>query len=136
MDWTDPCKYLSGNMLATNGSVCFLVDGSSDFPAPGGSGGPRQPPSCWAVDFGLDTFKSKSLWDKLMSPFHQAVLRSSIQHALSTQHGLVLAIGGSWRGDISRNRPMPFVLCRKRGCFAGVWANASAPPVIMGAASF
>ena len=26
MDWTDPCKYLSGNMLATNGSVRFLAD--------------------------------------------------------------------------------------------------------------
>ena len=77
----------------------------------------------------------KSLWDKLMSPFHQAALRSRIQHTLSAQHDLVLAIGGSWHGDISQTRPMPFVPCRKRACFAGLWGNASTPPVIMGPAS-
>ena len=73
----------------------------------------------------------KSLWGKLVSPFHQAVLGSRIQHTPSAQRGLVLAIGGSWYGDISQNRPMPFVPCRKRACVAGLWANASAPPVIM-----
>lgn len=31
---------------------------------------------------------------KLMSLFRQAVLRSRIQHMLSTLHGLMLAIGG------------------------------------------
>jgi hypothetical protein len=65
-----------------------------------------------------------------MSPFHQTVLRSRIQHTLSAQRGLVLVIVGSWYGDISQNRPMPFVPCRKRACVAGLWANASAPPVI------
>jgi hypothetical protein len=30
-----------------------------------------------------------------MSPFHQTVLRSRIQHTLSAQRGLVLVIGGS-----------------------------------------
>ena len=76
----------------------------------------------------------KSLWGKLVSPFHQAVLRLRIQHTFSAQHGLVLAIGGSRHGDISQNSPMPFVPSRKRACVAGLWANASAPPVIMGPA--
>jgi hypothetical protein len=31
----------------------------------------------------------------LMSLFRQAVLRSRVQHTLSTRHGLVLTIGGS-----------------------------------------
>ena len=76
-----------------------------------------------------------SLWDKLMSTFLQAVLRSGIQYTLSTQHGMVLAIGGSWHGDISQNRLMLSLPCRKRAWFAGLPTIASAPPVIMGRVS-
>jgi hypothetical protein len=76
-----------------------------------------------------------SLWDKLMSAFRQAVLRSGIQYTLSTQHGKVLAIDGSWHGDISQNRLMLALPCRKCAWFAALRTNASAPPVIMGLAS-
>ena len=68
----------------------------------------------------------------LMSLFRQAVLRSRIQHTLSTLHGLVLAIGGSWHHDASQNRLLLSVTRRKRAWFSGLWANASAPPVIHG----
>ncbi|WP_018955122.1 hypothetical protein, partial [Thioalkalivibrio sulfidiphilus] len=68
----------------------------------------------------------------LMSLFRQAVLRSRIQHTLSTLHGLVLAIGGSWHPDVKQNKLMLSVPRRKRAWFAGLWANASAPPVIHG----
>ena len=66
----------------------------------------------------------------LMSLFRQAVLRSRNQHTLSTLHGLVLAIGGSWHHDSSQNRLMLSLPRRKRAWFSGLWANASAPPVI------
>ncbi|MDF9393708.1 MULTISPECIES: hypothetical protein [Methylococcus] len=58
------------------------------------------------ADFGLDAFSMRDFWAteaalgfampayKLMSLFRQAVLRSRIQHMLSTLHGLVQAIGG------------------------------------------
>jgi hypothetical protein len=62
----------------------------------------------------------------------QAVLRSRIQHTLSTLHGLVLAIGGTWHQDSSENKLMLSVPRRKRPWFSGFWANASAPPVIHG----
>jgi len=68
----------------------------------------------------------------LMSLFRQAVLRSRIQHTLSTLHGLVLAIGGSWHLDASQSKLMLSVPRQKRAWFAGLWANASAPPVIHG----
>ena len=68
----------------------------------------------------------------LMSLFRQAVLRSRIQHTLLTLHGLVLAIGGSWHHGASQNRLMLSVPRRKRAWFSGLWANASAPPVILG----
>ncbi len=68
----------------------------------------------------------------LMSLFRQAVLRSRIQDTLSTLHGLVLAIGGSWHHDASQNRLLLSVPRRKRAWFSGLWANASAPPVIHG----
>jgi hypothetical protein len=63
------------------------------------------------------------------------VLRTRVQHTLSTIHGLVLAIGGSWHHDASQNKLMLSVPRRKRTWFAGLWANASAPPVIQGAQS-
>ena len=95
-------------------------------------------------DFGLDAFNLRDFWAteaalgfamlayNLMSLFRQAVLRSRIQHTLSTLHGLVLNIGGSWHRDASQNRLMLSVPRRKRAWFAGLWANASAPPVIHG----
>ena len=96
------------------------------------------------ADFGLDAFNMRDFWAteaalgfamlayNLMSLFRQAVLRSKIQHTLSTLHGLVLAIGGSWHTDNSQNKLMLSVPRRKRAWFSGIWANASAPPVIHG----
>ena len=99
------------------------------------------------ADFGLDAFNLNAFWAteaalgfamlayNLMSLFRQAVLRSRIQHTLSTLHGLVLAIGGSWHKDPSQNRLMLSVPRRSRAWFSGLWAHASAPPVIPGLAS-
>ena len=96
------------------------------------------------ADFGLDAFNLRDFWAteaalgfamlayNLMSLFRQAVLRSRIQHTLSTLHGLVLAVGASWHNDTSRNILLLSVPRRKRAWFAGLWANASAPPVISG----
>ena len=96
------------------------------------------------ADFGLDAFNMRDFWAteaalgfamlayNLMSLFRQAVLRSRIQHTLSTLHGLMLAIGASWHQDASQNRLMLSVPRRKRAWFAGLWANVSAPPVIPG----
>lgn len=98
------------------------------------------------ADFGLDAFNLRDFWAteaalgftmlayNLMSLFRQAVLRSRIQHTLSTMHGLVLAVGGSWHKDPSQNRLMLSVPRRKRAWFAGLWANTSAPPIIPGIA--
>jgi hypothetical protein len=69
---------------------------------------------------------------KLMSLFRQAVLRSRIQHPLSTLHGLVLSVSASWRRDASQNRLRLSVPRHKRAWFAGLWDHASAPPVIHG----
>ena len=49
-----------------------------------------------------------------------------------TLFGLVLAVGASWHRDASQNRLMLSVPRRKRTWFAGLWANASAPPIIHG----
>jgi hypothetical protein len=54
--------------------------------------------------------------------------------AVSTLHGLALAIGGSWHQDASQNRLMHSDPRRKRAWFSGLWANASEPPVIPGLA--
>lgn len=99
------------------------------------------------ADFGLDAFNLQEFWAteaalgfamlayNLMSVFRQAVLRSRVQHTLSTLHGLVLAIGASWHRSKGENRLMLSVPRRKRAWFAGLWANASAPPAIPGIAS-
>ena len=96
------------------------------------------------ADFGLDAFNLSDFWAteaalgfamlayNLMSLFRQAVMRSRVQHTLSSLHGLVLAIGGSWHKDASQNRLMLSVPRRKRAWFSGLWANASAPPLIPG----
>jgi hypothetical protein len=60
------------------------------------------------------------------------ILRSKIQHTLSTLHGLVLAIGGSWHHDASQSKLMLSVPRRKLAWFSGLCANASTPPVIHG----
>jgi hypothetical protein len=90
------------------------------------------------ADFGLDAFNMHAFWAteaalslamlayNLMSLFRQAVLRSRVQHTLSTLHGLVLAVAGSWRNN---NRLMLCLPRRKRAWFAGLWANASDPPL-------
>jgi hypothetical protein len=94
------------------------------------------------ADFGLDAFNMRDFWAteaalgfamlayNLMSLFRQAVMRSRIQHTLSTLHGLVLAIGGSWDKGSNKNHLLLSVPRRKREWFAGLWANASAPPSI------
>ena len=91
------------------------------------------------ADFGLDAFNMRDFWAteaalgfamlayNLMSLFRQAVLRCRIQHTLSTLHGLVLAVGGSWHPDASQNTLMLSIPRRKRPWFAGLWAHASAP---------
>ena len=96
------------------------------------------------ADFGLDAFNMRDFWAteaaldfamlayNLMSLFRQAVLCSHIQHTLSTLHGLVLTIGGAWHPHTSQNKLMLSVPRRKRAWFSGLWANASAPPVIQG----
>jgi hypothetical protein len=96
------------------------------------------------ADFGLDAFNLRDFWAteaalgfamlayNLMSLFRQAVLRSKLQHTLSTLHGLVLNIGGSWHKDASQNRLLLSVPRRKRAWFTGLWAHASAPPHLPG----
>lgn len=96
------------------------------------------------ADFGLDAGNMYGFWateaalsfamlaDNLMSLFRQAVLRSRIQHTLSTLHGRLLAIGSSWHQDSGQNRLMLSVPRRKRAWLSSLWANASAPPVIHG----
>ena len=78
------------------------------------------------ADFGLDAFNMRDFWAteaalgfamlayNLMSLFRQAVLRSRIQHTLSTLRGLVLAIGGSWHLDASQSKLMLSVSLQKR----------------------
>jgi len=96
------------------------------------------------VNFGLDAFNMRDFWAteaalgftmmtcSLMRPFRQAVMRSRIQHTRSTLHGLVLTIGGFWYHDARHNRLMLSVPRQERAWFAGLCANASAPPVIQG----
>jgi len=96
------------------------------------------------ADFGLEAFNLGDFWAteaalgfamlayNLMSVFRQAVLRSRVQHTLSTLHGLVLAVGGAWHRDASQNRLMLSLPRRKRAWFAGLWANAAGPPQIPG----
>lgn len=93
------------------------------------------------ADFGLDAFNMRDFWAteaalgfamlayNLMSVFRQAVMRSQVQHTLSTLHGLVLAIGGSWdKGD--KHHLLLSLPRRKRDWFSGLWSNASRPPTI------
>lgn len=93
-------------------------------------------------DFGLDAFNMNDFWAteaalgftmlayNLMSLFRQAVMRNRIQHTLSSLHGLVLAIGGSWDKDDNKKHLLLSVPRRKRQWFSGLWAHASDPPNI------
>ena len=94
------------------------------------------------ADFGLDAFNMRDFWAteaalgfamlayNLMSVFRQTVMRNRVQHTLSTLHGLVLAIGGSWDKGSDKNHLLLSLPRRKREWFSGLWANASAPPTI------
>ena len=94
------------------------------------------------ADFGLDAFNMGDFWAteaalavamlayNLMSLFRQSVMRSRIQHTLSTLHGLVLAIGGRWYGSPGNDRLLLSVPRRKRAWFVGLWANATGPPAL------
>lgn len=96
------------------------------------------------ADFGLDAFNMRDFFAteaalgfamlayNLMSLFRQAVLRSRVQHTLSTLHGLVLAIGGSWHKDAGQNRLLLSVPRRRRAWFAGLWTNAAEPSFNLG----
>jgi len=92
------------------------------------------------ADFGLDAFNMRDFWAteaalavamlayNLMSLFRQSVMRSRIQHTLSTLHGLVLAVGGTWHSKTGTNHLLLSVPRKKRQWFSGLWANASGPP--------
>lgn len=74
------------------------------------------------ADFGLDAFNLKDFRAteaalgayNQMSLFRQAIIRSRVQHTLSTLHGLVLAVGGSWHKDADQNPLVLSLPCRKR----------------------
>ena len=92
------------------------------------------------ADFGLDAFNMRKFWAteaalsfamlayNLMSLFRQAVMRTPVKHTLSTLHGMVLAVGGAWKGGAGNNHLLLSVPRRKRAWFCGLWANASALP--------
>lgn len=61
----------------------------------------------------------------LMSVFRQAVMRSRIQHTLSTLHGLVLTIGS--RDKCDKTHLLLSLPLRKREWFYGLWVNAPTP---------
>lgn len=95
------------------------------------------------ADFGLEAFNLNEFYAteaalgfamlayNLMSLFRQTVMRAKVQHTLSTLHGLVLAIGGSWRKSGEQQLLMLSVPRRKRAWFAGLWANAADPPAFI-----
>jgi hypothetical protein len=47
------------------------------------------------------------------------MLRSCIHHTLSTLHGRVLVVGGSWHKAAEQNRLLLSVPCKKRVWFSG-----------------
>jgi hypothetical protein len=94
------------------------------------------------ADFGLDSFALNDFWAteaalgfamlayNLMSLFRQAVMRTKVQHTLSTLHGQVLAIGASWHREAERNTLILSVPRRRRGWFEGLWSHAGDPPTV------
>ncbi len=89
------------------------------------------------ADFGLDAFNMKEFWAteaalsfamlayNLMSLFRQTVMRTRVKHTLSTLHGMVLAVGGAWKGGNGKNHLLLSLPRKKRAWFSGLWANAS-----------
>jgi hypothetical protein len=89
------------------------------------------------ADFGLDAFNMKKFWAteaalsfamlayNLMSLFRQTVMRTRVKHTLSTLHGMVMAVGGAWKGGAGKNHLLLSVPRKKRAWFSGLWANAS-----------
>lgn len=94
------------------------------------------------TDFGLDSFALDDFWAteaalgfamlayNLMSLFRQAVMRTKVQHTLSTLHGQVLAIAASWSPNPNSQTLILSVPRRRRGWFEGLWSNAGHPPSI------
>jgi len=92
------------------------------------------------ADFGLDAFNMREFWAteaalsfamlayNLMSLFRQTVMRTRVKHTLSTLHGMVLAVGGAWKGGVGNNHLLLSVPRKKRAWFSGLWANASDLP--------
>jgi len=92
------------------------------------------------ADFGLDAFNMQEFWAteaalsfamlayNLMSLFRQTVMRTRVQHTLSTLHGMVLAVGGAWKGGNGKNHLLLSLPRKKRAWFSGLWANASDVP--------
>jgi len=89
------------------------------------------------ADFGLDAFNMREFWAteaalsfamlayNLMSLFRQAVMRTRVKHTLSTLHGMVLAVGGAWKGGTGKHHLLLSLPRKKRAWFSGLWANAS-----------
>lgn len=90
-------------------------------------------------DFGLDAFNMHNFWVteaalcfamlayNLMSVFRQAVMRTRVQHTLTTLHGQILAVSGAWSAKDKKH--LLLTLTRKRRAwFSGLWEQASKPP--------
>ena len=78
----------------------------------------------WRGSFRVTVIRS----DFLLSMFRQTVMRTRVQHTLSTLHGMVLAVGGAWKNGAGKNHLLLSVPRKKRAWFCGLWANASGPP--------
>ena len=57
----------------------------------------------------------------LMSLFRQTVMRTRVKHTLSTLHGMVLAVGGAWKGGNGKNYLRLSLPRKKRVWFSGLW---------------
>ena len=91
------------------------------------------------ADFGLDAFNMKKFWAteadlsfampayNLMSLFRQAVMKTRVKHTLSTLHGMILAVGGSWKGGNGKNHLLLSLPRKKQAWFSGLWANSLRP---------
>jgi hypothetical protein len=92
------------------------------------------------ADFGLDAFNMRDFWAteaalsfamlayNLMSLFRQAVMRTPVKHTLSTLLGMVLGVGGAWKGGAGNNLLLLSDPRKKRAWFSGLWANATGLP--------
>jgi len=82
----------------------------------------------------FQTLKSTGGWGIFKWPqvgdfgWPPGVMRTRVQHTLSTLHGMVLALGGAWKNGSGKNHLLLSVPRKKRAWFCGLWANASGPP--------